>query len=444
MRNSWIIALREWKERISARSFLILSILGPLMVLGLIYLLFVLGGQTKQHWNVLIVDPAGIMENKMLSREDEAISYSFADGYIQTHEFEKAKQYQEFDALLEINEKILSNKTAFVFFREKPSMTMQTRIQYQAERRLEEVLVKQFTKFSISDFRKIKQPLTIGFRNVYDPNDEASDLSGWVGLFYGIVIFIFIFLFGMTILRSVSREKSNRIVEVLLGCVSPKQLMLGKIIGIGLAAFFQFIIWVVFIGFGLYFMRENLFPNLLDASNMNITELSNEVLTQSSKEQFFSAREYNEFVDLVYERINFTFMTGYFIVFFIIGYFFYGTLFAAIGASAGSESDGQQFVLPLIFLLCFALYSGYYSMQNPENSLSTLFHYLPFTSPVVVMVKLSQGYKTGHFYELFLSLLILIISSLVVLSLAGRIYENGILQFGHRVRLKHIFRWVKK
>ena len=443
MKNSWLIALREWKERISARSFLMLSVVGPLMVLGLIYILFAIGGQSKQHWNILIADPAGIMGNKILSRQDDAVSYSFADGYIETKEFEKAKQFQKFDALLEINEKVLSNKSAFVFYREKPSMRMQTRIQYQAERRLEEVLVKQFTKFSISEFRKIKQPLTVGFRNVYDPLDESSDLSGWVGLFYGTVIFIFIFLFGMTILRSVSREKSNRIVEVLLGSVSPKQLMLGKIIGIGLAAFFQFVIWTILIGIGLYFMRENLFPDLLDASKMNITELSNEVLSQTSQEQFFANREYNEFVELVYERINFTFMTGYFILFFIIGYFFYGTLFAAIGASSGSESDGQQFVLPLIFMLCFALYSGYYSMQNPTSPMAILFHYLPFTSPVVVMVKLSQGYETGHFYELFLSLLVLILSALIVLSLAGRIYANGILQFGHRVRLKHLFRWMK-
>jgi ABC-2 type transport system permease protein len=443
MKNSWLIALREWKERISARSFLILSILGPITVLGLIYMLFILGGQSKQHWNVLIADPAGIMENKILSREDNSLSYSFADGYLEIEEFEKGKRYQEFDALLEINEKVLSNKTAFVFFREKPSLRMQTQIQYQAERRLEEVLVKQFTKFTAAEFRKIKQPLNVAFRNVYDPNDESSDIRGWVGLFYGTVIFTFIFLFGMTILRGVSKEKSNRIVEVLLGCVSPKQLMLGKIIGIGLAAFFQFIIWVIFIGLGLYLMRENLFPDLMDASKMNITELSNQVLSQTTQEQFFSAREYNQFVELVYERINFTFMTGYFILFFILGYFFYGTLFAAIGASAGSESDGQQFVLPLIFMLCFALYSGFYSLQNPESDLATIFHYLPFTSPVVVMVKLSQGYETGHFYELFLSLFILIISSLAVLSLAGRIYANGILQFGHRVRLKHLFRWMK-
>ena len=150
MKNSWIIALRELKERLGARSFLVMSAIGPLIILCLIYVLFAMGGQSKQHWNVLIADPANIMEGKIASSKDASIDYSFADGYIETKEFEQAKQYQKFDALLEINEKVLSNKTAFVFFREKPSMRMQTRIQYQMERRLEEVLVGQFTRFSIS------------------------------------------------------------------------------------------------------------------------------------------------------------------------------------------------------------------------------------------------------------------------------------------------------
>ena len=129
MKNSWLIALREWKERMGTRSFILLSILGPLIVLGLIYLLFAIGGQSKQHWKVLIADPAGIMENKISSEKEASIDYSFADGYIETKEFEKAKRYQEYDALLEINEKVLSNKTAFVFYRDKPSVRMQTRIQ---------------------------------------------------------------------------------------------------------------------------------------------------------------------------------------------------------------------------------------------------------------------------------------------------------------------------
>jgi ABC-2 type transport system permease protein len=444
MRNSLLIAMREWKERIGSRSFVLMSVLGPIIVLGMIYVLFALGSQPKQHWNVLIADPAGLMESKIMAGKDISIDYSFADGYIETEEFAHGKKYQEFDALLEVNEKVLTNKISHVFYRNEPSVRMQTRVQYYYERRLEEILIKQFTDLSLADFRKIKQPITVSFSDVYDPDNKASDLSGWVGFFYGTLIFIFIFLFGMTILRSVSREKSNRIVEVLLASVSPNQMMVGKILGIGFAAFFQFVIWAVIIGFGLYFMRENLFPDLLDASNMNIQQLTLNAADATYQESQFASREYNQFVDLVFGQVQFVNMTGFFLLFFIGGYLFYGALFAAIGATMGSESDGQQFVLPLIFLLFLALYSGYFVLNYPENTMSAWLHYIPFTSPVVVMVKLSQGYEPGEAYEIYLSFFVLLISAFMMMAIAARLYKNGILQFGHRVRLKHVFKWLRK
>ena len=444
MKNSLLIAVREWRERIATRSFLMFSFLGPLVVLGVIYLLFAYGGESKQHWEVLIADPAGILENKVMPGEDKSVTYSFADGYIEMEEFRDAKKYQRFDALVEVNEKVLSNKTGFVFYREKPSVRMQTRVQYHYERRLEEVMVKEFTDLTVLDFRKIKQPLNVNFRNVYDPHDEASDLRGWVGFVYGTLIFVFIFLFGMTILRSVSREKSNRIVEVVLASVTPRQMMTGKIAGIGLAAFIQFIIWMVIIGTGLYLMREMVFPDMLDASNLNIQELAMDMNDKSYQEQYFASKEYNQFVNLIYERVNFFNMTSFFLLFFVFGYIFYGALFAAIGSTMGSESDGQQFVIPLIMLLCFALYSGYYVMNFPESTLATVLHYLPFTSPVVVMVKLSQGYDVGHSYEIYVSLITLILSAIVMLGISGRLYKNGILQFGHRLKLRHLIKWLKR
>lgn len=444
MKNSWLIALREFRERIGTRSFVLFSVIGPLIILGMVYILFALGTNSKQRWNVLIADPSGIMENKIMSQEDQSVTYSFADGYIQLDDFRDGKKYQQFDALLEVNEKVLTNKIGYVFYREKPSVRMQTRVNYQFERRLEEVMVKEFSKMSVQDFRKIKQPINVAFRDVYDPMDEASDLVSWAGFFFGALIFVFIFLFGMTILRSVSREKSNRIVEVLLASVSPNQLMIGKIIGIGMSAFLQFTVWITIISSGLFFMRENLFQDHLDASNMNVKALTLDANDQSYEENYFAAREYNEFVDLVYEQVQFSNTIGFFTLFFIAGYLFYGAFFAAIGATMGSESDGQQFVLPLIFLLFLALYSGYYVMNYPDSQLSVILHYIPFTTPVVAMVKLFQGYDPGHAYEIYLALLTLLISAFVVLSIASRLYKNGILQFGHRVRLKHIFKWLKR
>lgn len=444
MKTTWLIAMREFKERIGARSFILFSVLGPLLVLGLIYTLFALGGQSKPHWNVLIADHGGLFENKIMANEDASITYFFADGVIELEEFRDAKQFQRFDAMLEVNEKVLTNKTGFLFYREKPSVRMQTRIQYQYERRLEEVLVERFTDMSLQKFRSIKQPIGVTFSDINDPEGQANDMSAWAGFFFGALIFLFIFLFGMTILRSVSREKSNRIVEVLLASVSPNQLMFGKIIGIGFAAFLQFFIWIIVIGLGLYLMREHFFPDLLDAANMNVKQLILDANDSSYQEKFFAAREYNEFVNLVYERVQFANTLGFFFAFFVAGYFFYGAIFAAIGATMGSESDGQQFVIPIVILLCLSLYAGYYTINYPDSGLANFLHYLPFTSPVVVMVKLYQGYEPGHAYEIYLSLIILILSAFAVMALASRLYRNGILQFGHRVRLKHIFTWIKR
>ena len=444
MRNSWLIAVRELRERMGSRSFFMMSFFGPIIILCLIYFLFAFGGEGKQHWNVLITDPSNLLDNKIMAQEDQSITYSFADQYLEMEEFRDAKKFQQYDALFEVNEKVLSNKTAFVFYRVKPSVRMQTRLQFHIERRIEEVMIDQFTDLSVKEFRKIKQPLNVAFRDVFDPLDEASDLRAWVGFFYGAIIFVFIFLFGMTILRSVSREKSNRIVEVLLASVHPNQLLTGKIVGIGIAAFFQFIIWMVVVGAGLYFMRELIFPDMLDASNMDLVQMTEEVKNQTRLDQLYAASEYNEFVNLVYERVQFGTMTAFFLLFFIVGYLFYGSFFAAVGATSGSESDGQQFVLPIIFLLCFSLYAGYFALQNPESSLTTFFHYLPFTSPVVVMVKLAQGYAPEESMQIYVALIILLISAALNLMLAGRLYKNGILQFGHRVKFSLILRWLKK
>jgi ABC-2 type transport system permease protein len=444
MRNSWLIAMREFRERIGARSFVLMSFLGPLLILLIMYILFAFGGEGKQRWNVLIADPSGIMENKILANKDKSVTYSFADGYLEIEEFRDGNRFQEFDALVEINEKVLSNKTVYVFFREKPSVRMQTRVQFQVERRLEESMIEQFTKLSLADFRKIKQPMNVAFRNAYDPLDESSDKRGWVGFFFGAMIFVFIFLFGMTILRSISIEKSNRIVEVLLASVHPRQLMLGKIAGIGLAAFIQFFVWTIVIAAGLFVMREFLFIDNLDASKFDMVQLTKEVQEQTSLDKMFAAKEYNEFVDLVYERVQFGTMITYFLLFFVAGYFFYGAFFAAIGATSGSESDGQQFVLPLIFLLVLSLYSGYYTLENPDASIVLWLQYIPFTAPVVVMVKLAYGYGPGEIYHLYLSLIFLAICAVFMLMIAGRLYKNGILQFGHRIRFLTLLKWLKK
>ncbi len=440
---SWLVAKRELLERIKTRSFITMAIIGPVLVLLITYALFVFGGNDKAKWKVLIADPANIMDTRILADNSKSISYDFADDYIQLEDFEKGKRYQKYDILIEVNEKILINKSAYLFYREKPNFSVSMTMQFQLERRLEEVLVDRFTKMTVQDYRKIKQPISLGFRNIYDPKNESSTMGSWVGFFFGAVILFFILLFGMTILRSVSSEKSNRIVEVLLASVKPRQLMFGKIAGIGIAAIIQLAFWIAIIAFGLFVMRETLFPDILDTSKWDVGKMATEVKGLTFQQQLSRSTGYNSFVELIYDRIQFDNMLFYFLLFLIAGYIFYGTFFAALGATSGSENDGQQFIVPIVFLLMVAMYAGFYTLSNPESGLSYLFSLLPFTSPMVCMVKLAQGYNPGEGYLLFVSFGILVISSLFTLRIAGRLYTNGILQFGHRLRLAQFVKWLR-
>lgn len=444
MNNSILIAVRECKERVKSRSFLLMAILGPLLVLGLIIILFAVGGSEKKHLSVLVMDPYEILDGKIMPKEDPTISYDIINDYVDFTPFANQATYQKYDLGVEINEQVVKNKTVKVIYREKPSSKTEIKLRLHIERRLEEIMVKEFTTLSVQKFRAVKQPINFKFFDTYDPKEEEDNLAGWAGFFFGAIIILFIFLFGMTILRGVSKEKSNRIIEVLLASTSPKQLLIGKVFGIGITALFQFLIWSVVIGVGLFFLRETLFPDIFDPQSMNFQQMSQEVANMTQSRLKSNARDYNDFVELVYSSIQFGNMLPFFVLFFIGGYIFYGSFFSAIGASIGSESDGQQFIIPILFLLILSLFGGYYAVYYATSELTTLFAYLPFTSPVVMLVKLGQGFSANDSWQIYIALFTLFISAIFMFWVASKIYSNGVLQFGHRLQIKHLFKWLKK
>ncbi len=443
MRKIQLIAQRELKERISSRSFLLTALLGPLFVLGLVYALFSLGGSEKQHWNVLIMDKTEIMENKIAPKQDPRFTFHFINEFVEYDQFATLEQFKDYDLAVLINEKIISNKQVIVSYRELPSESIQRRLIYHVERRFEEIMVKQFTDLEVSKFREIKQSMNFSFKNTSDPKNEINHKAAWVGYVFGIGILLFVFLFGMTILRGVAHEKSNRVIEVLLASVHPRQLLTGKVLGIGITALVQFVLWGLIIGIGLYLFRQTFFPDLLDPTLL-VEQMSQDVAQQALDEFVLTARNYNDFVDLVYRDIHFTNMLLFFVLFFLGAYFFYGSFFAMIGSAMGSESDGQQYIIPISIVLVLSILSGYYVIYNPQTSLAEILGYLPFTSPVVMMIELSRGFSEGDVWKIYFSLFLIFLAGFILFRLAGRIYKNGILQFGHRLKFRLIIRWLKK
>ena len=442
MKNSWLIASREFMDRWNSRSYQWMLIIGPLVILLFTYFLLKFGDQGKRSLRVLIADPTDLFDNKITSNPTQSIKYAFYTSYLDFEEFRDGNRFKEFDAFVEINEKILNNKTVKLFYRERPSMEVKIKLKFELERRVEECMIEQFTNLGIDRYRQIKQPLNIDFLNVYDPKNQAENEKGWVGLFFGAIILFFIGLFGMTILRSTSKDKSNRVVEVLLASVRSTDLMLGKIIGIGISAFFQLLIWGFVIIIGLLIFKEYVFTDIFDPSKYEglqyASEVKNEILANSN------FARYNTFIDLIYHRINYTVMLPVFLFFFAASYFFYAAFFMAIGATAGSESDGQQFIIPIFCLLLLSFYAGFQTIYSPDSFLAQFFAYFPFTAAMVALINVSIGVTSSGIVQLILGFLFLLLNAFFFLWISARLFKNGILNSGHRLTWKTVVQWLKK
>lgn len=429
MKTTWIIALREFKERLQSRYFALTALTGPAIIILGLYSLFTLSGDDNQKLQILVTDPANIMNSVMTGKTGQ-VNYTFIQKYIEVEDFAKQDIYQKFDAMLEINEKVLTNNLAFLFQRKIISPSLVTRIHRDMEKRLEILKADEFTNLDYETFRRVMHSVKLEVRDTYRPNSKNNYyLAAYTGFFFGALILLFVFSFGMTILRSSSREKTNRVAEVMLSIVRPNQLLMGKIIGIGMSALLQTMLWIGGIAIGLFALRITVFPDMFQASNL----LEHEGLYMN-----------NSWVSLVYEKINFAVMLPWFFLVFVLSYIFYGSIFAALGAAQGSDSDGQKFLIPLFFLLLMALGSGYYIIENPQSSLSGFLAQFPFTAPMVLMTKLALGIEDKELWSFTSALLIMAISAWGLLTFAGKVYQKALLSNGYRLNWKKLLNWGLK
>ena len=408
-----LLTKREIQERLGQKGFWYMLVLGPLVLLLLLVAILKAADQGKQELKVLIADPGQIMAHRLMAQDEKNIHYYFIDDYLEIQEFEKAKAYQEFDVLLELNEKVLNNKKCFVFYRDQLGLDARMQLKFQVEKRMEELIASQHSNLTEQAFSQIKQGFVFDFRDLKDPKNESKEANAWAGFIFGAFILFFVGLYGMTVFRATVREKSNRIVEVLLASVRPEQLMLSKITGIGLVALLQLLGWAVVLGLGLLFLQQTVFLDVFDPSNWGEA----------------GPQRLNPLSSLVFEQLNLPFLLLHFILFFAASFLFYGSLFAVLGARSSADADGQQFLLPLIFMVAFGIFAGIYAIYYPNTTLTDVLTYLPFSSPVLAFITLAKGATVVGYTTTMLSLLILLGIALLLLKLAGRWYKRHILKF---------------
>lgn len=408
-----LLTQREIRERISQKGFWYMLVLGPIILLVLLVALLKAADEGKQELKVLIADPGQIMGHRLMAQQEKNIHYYFIDDYLDHQEFYHVKDYKEFDVLINFNHKILNNKKCFVFYREHLGIDARIQLKFQVEKRMEELIAATHSNLTEEMFSQIKQGFIFDFRDLKDPKNESKEANAWAGFTLGAFILFFVGLYGMTIFRATVREKSNRIVEVLLASVRPEQLMLSKIAGIGLVALMQLLGWALLLGFGFWILQNTIFLSIFDPSNWGIQ----------------SPERLNPLSSLVFEQLNLPFLLLHFVLFFVATFMFFGSLFAVLGARSSADADGQQFLLPLIFLVAFGLLAGIYAVYFPNTTLTEVLSFLPFSAPVLAFITLAKGATLGAYTLVMLSLALLLVCALVQLKIAGRWYRTSILKF---------------
>lgn len=428
-----IITRHEFLAIAGKKSFIVMTILIPLIsiaCLGLPYLMMQFNKGDIE--TVAIVDESG-RYGKAITDNDE---FRFHDitpiGTTGLHEF--YKQQDGLYAIVVIPADIDSTLSVDVFSQNAVRMGLQS---YVAQCLGDTVTQARIASYNIPGLDKIindsQADIQLNCVKWDEDGDESqsdAELASIIGLVLAFLTYMFVMMYGAMILTSVVEEKTNRIIEVMVSCCKPIELLLGKIIGVGFVGIVQIAIWCIFIGiisaiFGISTVASD--PELIARTQMagNIDADTGNII--------------NNIMQSV-ASINLSGIAACFVLYFIGGYLLYGSMFAAAGSTVDQPNEGSQATIPMMMFLVLALWAGIACIDNPDGTLAWWCSMIPFTSPVVMMVRLPYDVP---FWEIALSIAILFGSALGIAAVAAKIYRKGILLYGKKFSWKNIMAWIK-
>ena len=433
MEHFSLIATREYLNKIGNKSFILMTLLLPILLSGITFLLsFLSSVNNDTSKNISVVDNTGYIYQKLDSSTD--IIYDLIDDATidEAKEISRNKSdygllyINNFDSPEEIAESIM-------FISEtSPSFTVLNKLESQ----LESILTDENFRILGIDINQINSSKIIVnlFQESFD-GEETTRLDGIVklgfGFALGMLLYFFIFAYGSMIMMSVMEEKTSRIVEIIISSVKPFNLMTGKIIGVSLAGLTQVLIWGVMFSVFSYFFSTYFGISASSSSGEIILSTEEADAISSSALEMISA-----FMNLPLTNIFFAF-----IIYFIGGYFLYASIFAAIGAAIDNQADAQQFMLPITLIIIIGLYVGVLTVpEDPNGIVAQIFSYIPFTSPIVMLMRIPHGVPL---YEQILSVTILFSSVLLIVWISAKIYRIGILMYGKKITYGEMIKWLR-
>lgn len=443
MNKLFLIIQREYFSRVKKKSFLLMTILGPLLMAGLMIVPVWLAMRDKTEHQILVLDHSGLFIDKLPNTKQ--IKFTYGAESIQTAKT-KLKD-GPFDLIMEIKGDALNDTktTPVLYYKKQPGISTEQYISNTMENILFDYRL-QGDSIDLTKIDKARRPVEIlTLKVTEDGKDEKTntEINMAIGFGCAIAIYFMIFLYGSQVMRGVIEEKTNRIVEVIVSSVKPFQLMLGKIIGVALVGLTQFILWIVLTLIISTTVNSILFKDqIADTAkhNSQIEKVMKDDLS-ANVDKMEKINSPNEVIDLFnnVKNINFTKVLVCFAFYFLFGYLLYAALFAAVGSAVDSEADTQQFILPVTVPLIASFIIAQSIVTDPDSSMAQFFSIFPLTSPIVMMVRLPFDVPV---WELALSMVSLVIGFLFFTWLAGKIYRTGILMYGKKTSWKELGKWL--
>lgn len=442
-----LIIQREYLTRVRKKSFVIMTILGPVLMAALFIVPVWMAMNEQDEANILVVDDSMLFHHRMENTEKIRFHYPKIGLPLDSAKSQMIGS-EDIDAVLFIHKKIMTTSSGVqLIYDKQPGINV---IRY-----IENTLENDIEKFKLAksgiDQARIEAAktnvklVTTKLDEVGEESSANAELSMAVGLFSGILIYMFIFLYGVQVMRGVIEEKTNRIIEVIISSVKPFELMMGKIIGIALVGLTQFLLWVVLsstlISGGQTLVRQHFADQKTGTSIEQAMSGSQSLVPEAEEvaEAELNEAAVNELFKNI-EMINFPLILGCFLFYFLGGYLIYSALFAAVGSAVDNEADTQQFMLPITLPIIFSFVMAQVVINNPESTMSFWLSMIPFTSPIIMMVRIPFGVQE---WEIALSMVLLVLGFIGTTWLAGRIYRTGILMYGKKISYKELWKWLR-
>ncbi|WP_158840823.1 ABC transporter permease [Polaribacter sp. L3A8] len=433
-----LIIQREFIAKVRNKSFIMMTFLSPLLMLGMGALVYFLMKKNDEKVKEIVY----VDNSKMFSKDDfkdtETIHYLDYTALGVDETKKKVEEGNYYGALIipkQDSLELLAKSIEF-YSTDSPGMSVIGSLENKIETKIRN---EKLNDFGI-DLEKIKaSKINTDIKMFNFSGEESSKLINGlkigIGAVAGYLLMMFVIIYGNSVMRSVIEEKTSRIIEIIVSSVKPFQLMLGKIIGNASAGLLQFFIWGIIL-FVITTVASSVF-------GVDVVEMQTARVPAEQMEAVKAATGGREMQMIMQEvlRLPILKMFVLFIFYFLGGFMLYSSLFAAVGAAVDNETDTQQFMLPIMLPLMLGIYVGFATVMNdPHGSIAILFSYIPFTSPIVMLMRVPFGVS---WYELAISMALLLVTFVFMVWLAAKIYRVGILMYGKKPTYKDLYKWLK-